>query len=258
MSRRCLEFGVSVLTLAFAGVIICTRHRRQSLSLSDWARVAEDGRDPGLEGMPGYSGATRGVCLSGAAFSDAYATQLANDELTTSKAPRNRALVHVLRSAIADTADGDVVDVGSPTHARARLLLRVLQDYDLCGRRLWSAPSGRNASDAPRDAYRFRDVSGTCNSSCAAVGAPTIALLHIDGTRFDDAAKPLVAMYARVRAGGVVFVNNYYDSERLKAAVDAFRVMALVVDPMNHIQEATADPDRPYVRAGYWRRSEAH
>ena len=254
MSRRCFEVGVTVWALACAGVLFCARPRPPPLSLSDWMRVAENGRDPGLAGLPGYSGATRGVCLSGAPFSDAYAVELAADERPASRAPTNRALVHTLRSAIADTAEGDVVDVGSATHSMARLFLRVLRDFDLCGRRLWSAPIGRNASDAPRDAYRFRDVAGACNTTCAAVGAPTIAMLHIDGTRFDDAAKPLVAMYARVRPGGVVFVNEYYSSTRVKAAVDAFRETAGVVEPLHHVEEATADPARPYIRAGYWRR----
>lgn len=255
MSRRSFfELAIVVWALACAGVLLCSRPRARPLSLSDWTRVAEDGRDPAPKGLPGYSGATHGVCLSGAPFGDAYATQLAADERPASKEARRRALVHTLRSAIADTSDGDVVDVGSATHSMARLFLRVLQDFDLCGRRLWSAPVGFNVSDAPRDAYRFRDVDGACNATCAAVEAQTIAFMYIDGIRFEDAAKPLVAMYARVRPGGVVFVNDYYTSYRVKAAVDAFRVTAGVVEPIHHVQEATADPDRPYVRAGYWRR----
>ena len=255
MSRRSFfELAIVVWALACAGVLLCSRPRTRPLSLSDWTRVAEDGRDPAPKGLPGYSGATHGVCLSGAPFGDAYAAQLAADDAPAAKAPRRRALVYTLRSAIADTADGDVVDVGSATHSMARLFLRVLRDFDLCGRRLWSAPVGFNVSDAPSDAYRFRDVAGACNTTCAAVGAPTIALLRLDGSRFDDAAKPLVAMYARVRPGGVVFVDDYFSSQRVKAAVDAFRETAGVVDPLHHVEEITADPARPYVRAGYWRR----
>ena len=255
MSRRCFEVGLTAWALLCVTVLIRTRLRPAPLSLSDWTRVAENGRDLGLAGMPGYSGASQGACLSSAPFSDAYAIELAADEKSAARAPRNRALVHIARSAIADTAEGDIVDVGSATHLTARLFLRVLRDYDLCGRRLWSAPAGRNASDAPRDAYRFRDVAGACNTTCTAVAAPTIALLRLDGSRFDDAAKPLVAMYARVRSGGVVFVDEYFATPRVKAAVDAFRASAGVVDAINHIEEATADPARPYVRAGYWRRS---
>ena len=257
MSRNLSGVGVAtwaISWLTFIALLFCMRTRAPPLSLSDWTRVAENGRDPAPIGLPGFSGATHGVCLSGAPFGDAYATQLATDEKPASRAPRNRALVYTLRSAIADTGEGDIVDVGGPSHSMARLFLRVLRDYDLCGRKLWSAPAGRNATDAPRDAYRFRDVANACNTTCAAVEAATIALLYIEGVRFEDAAKPLVTMYSRVRPGGVVFVDQYFVSTRVKAAVDAFRVTAGVVEPMNHIQEATADPDRPYVRAGYWRR----
>ena len=70
---------------------------------------------------------------------------LDSDRRSGSGDGRDRALVYILRSAIADTPEGDVVDFGGAAEV---LILRVLREMDLCGRRLWSI-GGRGASLGP-------------------------------------------------------------------------------------------------------------
>ena len=107
-------------------------------SLADTVKMYEMSRGPSTHGMPGFYGAARGTCLAETAdvLGDAYVGSIVKDA-ASSPDSRDRAMVYILRSAIADTPDGDVVDFGGSSEV---LFLRVLREMDLCGRRLWAIP----------------------------------------------------------------------------------------------------------------------
>ena len=250
--------GVAMVSVATVVLVITlATHGTSTLSLADTVRLAEDGRVT-VPGLPGYRTAGTGVCLSSVAFDAAYVSAVIKEAGHGLSTERPRALIHMLHTAIADTPDGNVFDAGGPPYASTPLILRVLRDLDLCGRRVWSAPGVKPAADdppPPRDAYRLRSMNGPCNATCAATPVNAVALLRISGDTFSDAAQPLQALYARVQPGGVVLVEDYYASQRVKAAVDAFRTAVGVVEPLSPVEESSLDPARPFVRAAWWQRT---
>ena len=257
--HRMIMLGVvSVsLTTAFMVVRLAVHSTAGGLSLADSVRLQEDGRTA-VPGLPGFRLAEGGACVSDSSFSDAYVKAAVKDAGHVLSTERPRALVHMLHTAIAVTPDGDVFDAGGRPYESTELILRVLRDLDLCGRRVWSAPGSEalaGAAPPPRDAYRLRTLRGPCNETCFAAPVGAVALLRISGSTFADAAQPLQALYVRVQPGGIVLVEEYYASVRVKAAVDAFRSVVGATEPLSPVEEASLDPARPFVRAAWWQRN---
>lgn len=138
-----LSFVVLVSVLSLFTFVFTVVHVWEDapISLADTSN-----RSPGPHGMPGFYGAEGGTCLAHTAsvMSDAYVGSLVKDAATLHDA-RDRAMVYIMRSAIADTPEGDVVDFGGTSEV---LFLRVLREMDLCGRRLWAIP-GTAAKGTP-------------------------------------------------------------------------------------------------------------
>ena len=218
---------------------------RTHLTLSDSVKLYEHGRGDSPSGMPGFYSAPAGTCLAPTAgVNESSVERLVGS--AGAEDGRNRALVHLLRSAIADTPEGDVVDFGGSE----ALILRVLREMDVCGRRLWAI---RGTPSAALDVYRLRAASCATPANCS-VPVRTVSFLRISGHSFDDAATPLLVFYSRLEIGGFVFVDGYYDHQKIKSAVDSFRHAAKVIDAISHVEEPTRIGS-PLIRAAWWQRT---
>lgn len=253
---------VFTLFVALWAVAMVTMHLDRRLSAA--RRVAVDvpalmaaesaRRAGGVSWMPGFRDATRGVCLCedcAGSFDEAYYVDTAHTAAPARSAAEAGALARLLHLVIADTPEGDVVDVGGAAYDLTQLELTVLRDMDRCGRRIWAVPA-RNASETPmlraRDAYRLNVRVGSCAQTCASVPARPVSLLRISGSEFEEVASALVAFYQRVVPGGVVLVGDYHAGSGAKAAVDTFRSASLVSDPLHVVLES----QHPYIGAAWW------
>lgn len=232
-------------------------HRRERASVAAYAALyADPGATPGLPGYGLPRGASPCVSRSPRKFDDAYVSSLVRDTSATptdAAAARLRAVAYLARAALTDTVTGDFVETGAHADGAAALLLRTLRDYDTCGRRVWVFPAANGSAaeaDSVTDAFRLRVVRGSCNTSCAAAGVGQVAVLRLSGRSFDDAIQPLLAFYDQLAAGGFVYVDEYYESVQVKRAVDAFRSVRDVWEPLN----AVVGLQPSTVHAAWWQR----
>lgn len=254
------------LLYAFALLLACqllvtstlrALHRRERASVEAYAALyADAGATPGLPGYGQPRGAALCVARSPKRFDDAYVTAMVRDTCgspTDAAATRLRAVAYLARAALTDTVTGDFVETGAHTDGAAALLLRTLREYDTCGRRVWVFPRANDTLEeveAVTDAFRLRVVRGGCNATCAGSGVGSVAVLRVSGRTFDDAVQPLMAFYDRLASGGYVYVDDYYESVHVKRAVDAFRSVRGVWEPLNGVTGSHAST----VHAAWWQR----
>ena len=189
--------GVAAVILTCAILLLVstfrTAHTRRydETDILSMSVAMETDRGTGPAWMPGFRPALSGTCMS---------PTHAGFERTSALWPQRRllALALLLQSAVADTADGDVVDVGGAGEMTS-LELSVLHDADMCGRRIWSIsspaphappppphPRRGGAQNPARDAFRLRKTAGPCNETCSMVPPVHVALLRVGGTQFEE------------------------------------------------------------------------
>ena len=207
------------------------------------------------------------------------------DGMTVVSHVRRRATMHLARAALLGDVQGDFVETGVYTGGTTALLIMVLRDFDTCGRKVWAFDSfqgfpddireedasGGSNKGAAGDFYSSYDTfmenmrsvhaldesrlvvtKGFFNETCAKSAVTQIALLRLDGDLFVSTWDALDALYERVSPGGFVYVDDYGSFNGCKEAVDKFRTIHRIYEPMNIIQENTGA--QPAFEAVWWRK----
>lgn len=203
---------------------------------------------PGLPGFGAARSASR--CISPfPKFNDTY-VKGACGTTHLAESMKLRAAAYLAHAAMADTEYGDMALVGAPKEPYAALLLRVVRDFDACGRRIWAHPDELEGphGGGGDDAYRLRVLPGPCNSTIGKKTAPHVAFLIVSSSDFDTTICALSGFRTRMRPGGYVFVDGYHSSIEVKRAVDAFRTVHGMWEPMNVVEEHNCEP----VSGSWW------
>jgi hypothetical protein len=197
----------------------------------------------------------------------------------------------------------DIVETGAYMGGATGLMLRALQAFDGCARRVWVFDSfaGLPAPDAdadlgaapffepvhpdftvagaltspeaafwatlarlghdaraPADAARLVVVRGWFNETLAAAPVRAIGLLHLDGDLFSSTWDALAAFYDRVVPGGYVYVDDYMTFRGCAEAVDTFRWVRGIGEPLRYVREEPGlwEKAPARVEAVFWRKAE--
>ena len=192
--------------------------------------------------------------------------------------PRKRATAMLSKLAIT-LPRGDFVETGSYIGTCAVIMLEVLRDFDRCGRRLWvfdsfeGLPLPSKDESHPRpvnvtidqfkknlvsqgvyDAQKLIVTKGWFKDTLSTTQVDQIAFLRLDGDLFESTWDALVALYDRVVPGGVIYVDDYGSFVDCSAAVEKFRTMKKIYEPMHYVLEKPRNPDFPEIvfEAVWW------
>lgn len=200
--------------------------------------------------------------------------------ITLVSIPRLIATIWLARAALTLPA-GDFVETGVYKGGASVLLIRMLQNYDTCGRHFWGFDSFQGLPESvaqdqvghlsrgatgqyatsektflknlrKHNAYTnpsiVHSVKGFFNETLPTAPIDKIALLRLDGDIYTSTWDSLTNLYNKVVPGGYVYVDDYDSFNGCKLAVDTFRSENQITEPMVKILEGKR-PDQRMKRA---------
>lgn len=168
---------------------------------------------------------------------------------------RKKASILLSKAAIIYSRVGDFVETGTYTGGSTIALMKVLMEFDRCGRLLWAFDSfqglpatveedrngpynkgnkGEFKTDQRTlinnlkrwrayDEKRIRIVPGFFNETTRSAPIKRIAFLRLDGDLFSSTWDALQNLYDKVIPGGLIYVDDYGSFNGCKIAIDRFR-----------------------------------
>lgn len=195
--------------------------------------------------------------------------------------PRKRATAMLSKLAIT-LPNGDFVETGSYIGTCAVIMLKILRDFDRCGRKLWvfdsfeglPIPSREDrtqgqpgqfnvtldkftqnlVSQGVYDMQKLVVTKGWFKDTLPASQVSQIAFLRLDGDLFESTWDAVVALYDRVVPGGIIYVDDYGSFVGCANAIEKFRTMKKIYEPLHYVLEKPRDPDFPEIvfEAVWW------
>jgi hypothetical protein len=155
------------------------------------------------------------------------------------KFPRKQASFLIAREAL--SLEGDFVETGVFTGGTAAILMKVISDFDTCGRKFYAfdsflglphplhedegdlAYSGKRGRFAVNQSFFennlksvgvwnddvIRVTKGWFNETCAKSPVQKISFLRLDGDMFSSTWDAISAFYERVVPGGFIYVDDF-------------------------------------------------
>ncbi len=264
-------------------------HARRDTTAPAWLHVTKE-HVQGLEGIPlGFNDKAnhRNRCLKqplAHAMNDKYVDSVIAtvQGFTIVTAERRRATAYLTISALS-SVDGDIAELGIFKGSTSIIILKLLQDLDKCNKRLHAFDSFQGlpetvAADAVGSAQRGNrgdflaglDVfegnlqatlgwrtnpslivyPGWFNETTPAIRTHKIAFLRLDGDLFASTWDAIINLYDLVVPGGWIYVDDYLSFNGCKVAIDMFRTLRRVSEPLHYIKEANS-----LIEAVYWRKA---
>jgi hypothetical protein len=179
--------------------------------------------------------------------------------------PRKRATALLTKFSLT-LPPGDIVETGCYFGTSAAIMMDILIHFDLCDRRLWvfdsfeglPVLSKEDRNDGiPGDfnisvqvlknnllsagVYQENKIvitKGWFNETLPLSPVKQIAFLRLDGDLFLSTWDSLIALYDKVIVGGVIYVDDYGSYRGCRDAIDKFRSMKRIYEPLHYIEES--------------------
>lgn len=169
---------------------------------------------------------------------------------------------------------GDFMETGVWRGGACIMMRAVLKAYQVTDRRVIAAdsfagpppPSNRSAADTAADFHTCKDfavpldevkaafiryglldeqvvfLAGLFKDTLPTAPVETLALLRLDGDMYESTIDGLVNLYPKLSPGGTVIIDDYYLFDTQRTAVDEFRTIHRITDPIIQIDHF----------GGYW------
>lgn len=187
--------------------------------------------------------------------------------------PRCAITMTLAYSVIKSGAKGDFLDIGLGQGGSIFLLLRTLFDFDSCGKKVYGFDSfeglpattledhaGENfvgkagsyrsseqtflqnlrtlvGKDRGKLSTHVLVAKGWFNETFKVSPVQQISFLRIDADLYSSTWDALMAFYDRVTAGGIIYVDDYGSFNGCAVAVDKFRTLRKIYEPLHYVQE---------------------
>jgi O-methyltransferase len=185
--------------------------------------------------------------------------------------PRLDNLQHCIESVVTDDVPGDLIEAGVWRGGASIFMRAVLAARDVRGRKVWAADSfqglpppnpGKFPADRDLDLHRFPELSvgleevrenfrryglldaqveflaGWFRDTLATAPIEQLAVMRIDCDLYESTFEALSALYPRLSQGGYAIVDDYGELEPCRRAVDDFRSLHNVREPIRHIDHS--------------------
>ena len=195
--------------------------------------------------------------------------------------PRKRVTVLLTKAAVASCVPGAVVETGVYTGGTSIVIMKTLMDFDRCDRVLWTFDSFEGLPEVGAEDtngtlnqgvrgefsatqmvfednlkalhawdHRIRVVKGWFNETIPPLkhDIGPIAFLRLDGDLFTSTFEVLNLLYDQLNHGGVIYVDDYGSFTGCRRAVDKFRAMRKIWEPLHDVYERGGE-----VEAVWWR-----
>ena len=165
------------------------------------------------------------------------------------------------------------------------IMLKILQDFDPCGRKMYAFDSFQGLPDLhPKDrngslvegkpgeyaaseqtfisnlkrfkVYDNKTVvisKGWFNETCPISPVQKIAFLRMDGDLYASTMDVLQGLYHRVSPGGFVYVDDYGSYTGCQRAIDEFRALNNITEEIHYVAERE-NKKKYYYEAAWWRK----
>lgn len=186
-------------------------------------------------------------------------------------------LQYCIETALAERVPGDLIETGIWRGGATIFMRGVLAAYGVTDRCVWAADSFAGVPPPTRkedagldlsahvfpvlavtreavtelfDRYDLLDgqvkfLAGWFKDTLAAAPIERLAVLRLDGDLYESTMDALDPLYAKVAPGGFVIVDDYYSCPPCGRAVDEFRAVRHVGEPLTRIDQQSV----------FWRKS---
>lgn len=203
--------------------------------------------------------------------------------------PRRKATAVLAKAALVLPTMGDFAETGLNIGSSAAIMMRMLLQYDKCGRKFWGYDSftglppnitaedgvwgiGGKAGDMAEPQATFESnlkkweaynesrmiiTKGYFSDTLPTSKVDKISFLRLDGDIFVSTWDALEHLYHKVVPGGYIYVDDYGSFEGCREAVDKFRSKMQIWEPMHFIRE---ENQIRYIQfeAVWWKKRERH
>jgi hypothetical protein len=187
--------------------------------------------------------------------------KLLKDQLSAGMQEPERTRIHsrlgtiqmFIENALAEPVIGDVMQAGLSRGETAIFMRAVLEANSDESRRVWVAdsfiePSPQEVRSCFRHYGLLDDrvifVEGSFSDTLATCPVDKLSVLGVNVAAYDATYTALESLYERISPKGFVIIQKYGSSESCRSAVENFRSIYSIVEPVTRIDEA----------AVYWRR----
>lgn len=181
--------------------------------------------------------------------------------------PRLKATAMLVKAAVVSSS-GDIVETGVNAGGTASLIMRLLAEYDACGRKFWGFDSfeglpnpveqdgvwgmkGTKGDMAVTQSTfetnlnqwnawnetRIVVTKGFFSETLPKSPVQKISFLRLDGDIFISTWDALEHLYHRVLPNGYIYVDDYGSFEGCREAVEKFRTKHQIFESMHFIRE---------------------
>eukprot|EP01039_Chlorochromonas_danica_P002057 gene2057-2245_t len=193
--------------------------------------------------------------------------------------PRKRATALLTKAALT-LPQGDIVETGTFIGTSAAIILKVMQEFDSCDRKLWvfdsfeglPPPTKEDEDQGSEGGFQIDEETFIANIKSANLYDPAklvitkgwfkdvckqspvqqIAFLRLDGDLFASTWDALVALYDRVIPGGFIYVDDYGSFTGCRKAVDRFRNQLGIFEPLHFVRENEPSSRAITFEAAWW------
>jgi O-methyltransferase len=176
---------------------------------------------------------------------------------------------YCMETVLADGIPGDVLEAGIWRGGAAIFMRGVFAAYGVTDRTVWAADSfqgvpapthpadrgldlssrlfpilavSRDAVSELFERYELLDeqvkfIAGWFKESLVAAPIERLAVLRLDGDLYESTIDTLEPLYAKVATGGFIIVDDYYSCPPCGAAVEDFRRIHGITDPLVRIDD---------------------
>jgi hypothetical protein len=229
-----------------------------------------------------------------AAFNDTYMLSLINISHGITVVSPNRRIAtakFVMLALTLTPPDADLVETGVYLGGSTALQLKMLQDFDACGRHFYAFDSfeglpSTNKMDSEgtqnvgskgswaasqqvfeqnlKDRGVFNETVLTVTKGWFKDTLPTspvrhIAFLRMDGDVFESTWSTITSLYDRVVPGGIIYVDDYGSFNGCKQAINLFRNVRRITEPLHFVHEKFPQfKEAIYFEAVFWQKLQHH
>ena len=223
------------------------------------------------------------------AFLHGFCEGIPNNYHSGVSLPRRKATAILAKAALVLPIMGDFCETGLNKGTSATIMMRMLMQYDKCGRKFWGfdsftglPPNVTSADGVWGIAFKEGDMAeaqstfeanlksweawdeprmvitkGYFSDTLPTSKIDKISFLRLDGDIFVSTWDALEYLYHKVVPGGYIYVDDYGSFEGCREAVDKFRAKHQIWEPIHFIRE---ENQIRYImfEAVWWKKRERH